>query len=90
MALTNLKPHHTPASLVGPDGRDWHSMSADLALAVMKCDEQLRAHGMQMKIICDHCFHAGHPAPYVIGENLRGSTEFKLECPHAKRTYRVI
>lgn len=64
-------------------------MPYELASIVERCDDILRRHGMQMQILCEHCATNGHPSPYVRGDNLRGSTVWKLTCPHRERVYRM-
>lgn len=88
MTLTNIKPHHTPAAIVGPDGRALETMDDTLWQTVAHADETLRHHGIQMKLICEHCYQSGHPEPFVVGDNPRNAMQYELTCPHARRIYR--
>ncbi len=90
MALNNLKPHHTPAALVGPDGRGLESMPRELWEAIEAADRIGRQHGIQMKLICEACLARGEEYPYVVGENARGSLQVELTCPHVRRVYRMM
>lgn len=71
--------------ILGPDGRKIETLPISLAQTVDACDQALRRHGMQMQIVCEYCHGAGHPAPYVSGDNGRGASVFVMACPCTKR-----
>lgn len=90
MSLTNLKPNATPAAIADAHGRDVREIPYDLVRIVDQCDQLLRRHGMQMQILCETCYHAGSPAPYVQGDNPRGGAQFEMVCGCTRRMYRLV
>lgn len=77
----------SPSVILTPKGRDIVRVPYELMRAVEACDTLLRRHGMQMKILCETCYHRQAPDPHVHGDNRRESTTWKLTCAHAERLY---
>lgn len=88
--MNNLHPAATPAAIADALGRDVREIPLALVKAVNDADEWLRRYGMQMQILCEHCYHQGSPAPYVQGDNPRGGTQFEMTCGCTRRIYRLV
>ena len=74
-------------TILNAKGQEIMRVPITLIDAVERCDALLRAYGMQMQIICEHCHAAGSPAPYVQGDNARGGSSFTMRCGHLERRY---
>jgi hypothetical protein len=84
MSINNLKPNRAPSALLDAQGREFGTMPYAAWQAIVACDDTLRAHGMRMKIYCEECVQAGHPQPFVMGDNERGGAVIELKCPHKR------